>query len=133
MGRQDSTTLLATNDFGIDHNYMWLRLTEKQCKHVSLRRIVRIPINPPQSHGVPSAVPDVVDLARRFLESKRALGDPQPFLFQLPGEPPPTTATMSAWVARGLQAPTFQHRSAARIRLLGALHQVGRILSGGSD
>eukprot|EP00967_Tisochrysis_lutea_P128417 scaffold219589_cov22-Tisochrysis_lutea.AAC.1 len=77
MGRQDSTTLLATNDFGIDQNYMWLRLTEKQRKHVASRRIVRISIDPPPSHGVPSAVPDVVRLAHRFLACKRALGDPQ--------------------------------------------------------
>lgn len=67
---QDSTTLLAASDFGIDHRFLWLRLTEKQRKHLGSRRVVRIPVAPPPSQGVPSAIPRAVALARRFLHSK---------------------------------------------------------------
>ena len=101
MGRQDSTTLLAASDFGIDHQFLWLRLTEKQRKHLGHRRIVRIPVAPPPSRGVTSAIPRVVALARRFLRSKQEV---TPFLFQLGEEGPPTTVHMSAWVARTLAA-----------------------------
>jgi len=103
MGRQDSTTLLRSSDFGIDSAYLWLRLTEKQRKHVSTRRIVRIPIAPPPSNNVPSAIPQIVRLAHMYMSAKTALGEPTQYLFQLPHERPPTTAAMSTWVAQALR------------------------------
>ena len=103
MGRQDSTTLLRREDFGLSDSHMRLRLWEKQRKHSGERRIVRIPRSPPPSHGFPSRVPDVARVGLAYAQAVLDLtASPPPFFFQLPGEAPPTTRSMSAWVSSTL-------------------------------
>eukprot|EP00967_Tisochrysis_lutea_P150106 scaffold289769_cov22-Tisochrysis_lutea.AAC.1 len=57
---------------------------------------------PRASHGVPSALPSIASLARRYLQAKQE-EPPTQFLFQLSGERPPTTVHMSHWVAKTLR------------------------------
>ena len=104
MGRQDSTTGLRTHDFGVDSRFVWLRLQEKQRKHHAERRIVRIPLSPPPAARIPSAIPQLAALASLFLNAKERLSaQPSEYVFQLPGEPPPTPHPhhrFHVWVGR---------------------------------
>jgi len=111
FGRQDSTTALASCDHGIDANFIWLRLTEKQKRSQPHRRVVRLPLDAPPSNGHASALPDLAALGRAYLEARAALGGATPqWLLQLPGEPKPTARHMAEWVAltlkeEGVSAP----------------------------
>ena len=111
FGRQDSTTALASCDHGIDANFIWLRLTEKQKRSQPYRRVVRLPLDAPPSNGHASALPDLAALGRAYLEARAALGGATPrWLLQLPGEPKPTARHMAEWVAltlkeEGVSAP----------------------------
>ena len=98
MGRQDSAVHLAACDFGIDAEFIWLRLTEKMRRGQALRRIVRLPLGAAPAGGVPSALPQLAELGRAYLQARAALGGEQPMLFQLPGEPKPVTRHMEGWV-----------------------------------
>ena len=49
-----------------------------------------------------SDIPLVVALAQRFIRAKAALGPPTEFFFQLSGERPLSTPTMSQWVSVAL-------------------------------
>ena len=99
MGRQDSAVHLAASDFGIDSDFIWLRLTEKMKRGQALRRIIRLPLGASPAGGVPSALPQLAALGRAYLLAREALGDSQAMLFQLPREPKPVTRHMEAWVS----------------------------------
>ena len=103
LGRQDSSVRLKTRDHGLANGNIWLRISEKTARCSGTTRVGRLPTTVQQSP--PSLLPMVARLARRYVgERSRALlgGLPPPFFFQLPNEPPPTTATMSRWVASTL-------------------------------
>lgn len=103
MGRQDTSTSLASMDIGIDDHFVWLRLAEKQRRHLPERRIVRISRHPPPGPHGPSRVPCIAAVAQAYIAAKDALGrGPTPWFFQLPGEPQPVTHSMSTWVAETL-------------------------------
>ena len=104
FGRQDSTTALASCDHGIDADFIWLRLTEKLKRNQSHRRVVRLPLDAPPSNGHASALPELAELGRAYLDARAALGGATPrWLLQLPGEPKPTTRHMAEWVERTLK------------------------------
>ena len=116
MGRQDSCVRLATSDHDIDEGFIWLRLTEKMRRGWRLRRIVRLPLDAPPSSGHESALPALAmalaSLGRAYVAARAALpgGRDMPRLFQLPGEPLPTTRHMERWVeavllSEGVRAP----------------------------
>ena len=112
MGRQDTCIRLATLDHGIDSHFIWLRLTEKMKRGWRLRRVVRLPLEVPPSAGHASALPMLARLGRAYVDTRDTLlgGQSLPRLFQLPGEPPPTTRHMEGWVAsvlrsEGIRAP----------------------------
>ncbi|KAL1524965.1 hypothetical protein AB1Y20_019841 [Prymnesium parvum] len=105
FGRQDSCVALRLRDHGIQHDAIWLRLTEKMRKAAALRRVVRIPLNAPSVRGHPSLLPEVAALGRMYLSAVQQLEHPpsaacdsRAYLFQLPGEPPPRTTDMSSWL-----------------------------------
>jgi hypothetical protein len=108
-GRQDSAVHLRTRDFGVDEQFVWLRLTEKGKKHHVVRRVVRLPLSQQPTAGHSSALPRVAALLQRYCDARarcvRALlsGDVPEFLFQLPGESRPTTRHMEGWLAAALQ------------------------------
>mmetsp|Transcript_44414 Transcript_44414/g.101821 ORF Transcript_44414/g.101821 Transcript_44414/m.101821 type:complete len:765 (-) Transcript_44414:36-2330(-) len=104
FGRQDSCVALRILDHGIQHDAIWLRLTEKMRKAAALRRIVRIPLSAPPVKGHASFLPEVAALGRMYLSAAHRLErtcttrEQRAYLFQLPGEPPPRTADMSSWL-----------------------------------
>ena len=81
----------------------------------ALRRVVRLPLAAPPVQGHPSALPALASLGRAYLAARaqlcEQLGVASPdWLFQLPGEPAPSTRAMSAWLAtvlgeEGIAAP----------------------------
>ena len=102
-GRQDTCALLRTDDFGVDDDFIWLRVSEKMKKRMRWRRIIRIPLAQRRVCGHTSAVPRVAALAVQYLAAREAAcasaGLPAPdFLLQLPGEPRPLTRHISAWL-----------------------------------
>ena len=106
-GRQDSAVHLRTGDFGVDDDFIWLRLTEKMRRRLRWRRVVRLPLAQQPVRGQASALPRVAALARVYLCARldfcSATGAAEPeFLFQLPGEPRPLTRHMSAWLSAAL-------------------------------
>ena len=103
-GRSDSTVHLRTTDFGVDPDFMWIRLTEKGKRHTCVRRVVRLPQSCRPVHGEQSALPQVADLARAWLRVHAEIWDGvQPeWLFQLPGESRPTTRAFAGWFSLGL-------------------------------
>ena len=111
MGRQDTSTMLASVDHGIDDKFIWLRLTEKMRRHRVERRVVRLDRRSPPSHGFPSLLPQLAELGLAYLSAKAALGGAATdWLFQLPRESKPVTTSMSGWVATtldelGVRAP----------------------------
>ena len=73
----------------------------------ALRRVVRLPLRAPPVEGHASALPRLAALGEVYLAARAdlcaSLGVPEPeWLFQLPGEPPPSTRAMSAWLATAL-------------------------------
>ncbi|KAL1530324.1 hypothetical protein AB1Y20_001233 [Prymnesium parvum] len=104
MGRQDSCISLLTADHGLDDDFLWLRLTEKQKRSSSFRRVVRIPTRPSTAHGHQSVIPHLAHVARQFIARSTALRCRRrcSHFFQLPGERPPVTADMSDWLSRTL-------------------------------
>ena len=111
MGRQDSSVALLATDHGIDDNHIWLRITEKMARSYSTRRVIRLPIDSPAVRGYASALPQLAQLGRLWLDARTALSASAPFMFQLPGEPAPLTRHMSEWVhavleEHGIRAPT---------------------------
>jgi hypothetical protein len=107
MGRQDSSVSLLDIDHGIDGDFIWLRLTEKQKRRQAYRRVVRLPLRwqPPNGHR--SRLPDVATLGRAYGTARTAcIGASRApaYFFQLPGEPQPRTQSMSAWIAAALDA-----------------------------
>ena len=101
FGRQDSCVALATRDHGIDEQFIWLRLTEKMKRGFAFRRVVRLPLHASAVQGHASALPSLARLGLAYREARAALlgGEAKPeWVFQLPGEPRPTTRHMSAWV-----------------------------------
>ncbi|KAL1530472.1 hypothetical protein AB1Y20_001374 [Prymnesium parvum] len=105
MGRQDSCVSLLREDHGVDHQYLWLRLTEKQKRSSRFRRIVRIPIARASVRGHASVIPALATVARAFVSACLELPGKArcTHFFQLPGEPPPVTASMSAWLEHALR------------------------------
>ena len=112
MGRQDiyshlSISAWTTRTFGSGR-----RKSNAQRKHHAhaQRRIVRIPVNPPPSHGIPSAIPrQIVVLARRYMRMRLASKGVSAVFFQLPQEKPPTTASMSRWVEQTLRRYKYRY------------------------
>ena len=106
FARQDSCVSLLSSDHGIDESFLWLRLTEKMKRGWAFRRVLRIPLRAHPCEGVASAIPKLAQLGRAFVRARDALAptDSQspPFLFQLPGEPKPTTKHMATRVANTL-------------------------------
>jgi integrase len=99
-GRQDSAVHLRSADLSVSSSEMWLRLTEKGKRQLSVRRIVRLPLDQPPVRGIASALPRVAALLRRYLALRAASGAAPEFAFQLPGEARPTTSTMEGWFDR---------------------------------
>ena len=102
-GRQDSCVHLRSEDFGVDEDFIWLRLTEKERKHLALRRIVRLPLAQLSVHGHASALPRVAALARCYLQERKLAGLDAEYLLQLRGEPRPVTPAFGRWLAAALE------------------------------
>ena len=101
-GRQDSCVHLRSEDFGVDDDFIWLRLTEKGRRHTALRRVVRLPLAQLAVRGHESALPRVAALARRYLQERKLAGLDAEWLLQLAGEPRPVTPTFGRWLAAAL-------------------------------
>ena len=92
---------LRTEDVGLcEVGFIWLRLQEKGHKHLRYRRVVKLPLDQPPVHGVPSALPRVAALLHKLVAAK---GEATEYFFQLHGEPRPLTRHMEQWVAAALQ------------------------------
>jgi len=113
LGRQDSSVHLQAEDFGVDDLALWLRISEKQKRGMALRRVIRLPLRAAPCRGHQSAIPALAQLGRAYLDARAAVvgGAPAPrWLFQLPGEPAPSSTHMAAWLAttlsdEGIAAP----------------------------
>ena len=113
LGRQDTSVSLLSVDHGVDAAHIWLRITEKMKRGWAYRRVMRLPTSNPPAHGHASRLPDVARLGAAYTSARAALaqaqnggkgGEVPDYFFQLPGEQPPRTAAMSAWVATALDA-----------------------------
>jgi len=105
MGRQDSCVSLLRLDHGIADDSLWLRLTEKMKRGWAFRRVVRIPRRCAPAHGHASVVDAVAALGDAFVRARDALAHAESctHFFQLPGERPPRSSDMSAWLAGALE------------------------------
>lgn len=124
-GRQDSCVSLRSEDFGIDADFMWLRIAEKGRKHLVLRRVIRLPLSQALVRGYSSALPRVAVLASRYLTLRAETGLEAEYLLQIQGEPRPVTQTFSSWLAAalartGISAPPGFAYLGHSLRSLGA-------------
>lgn len=105
MGRQDSCVSLLRGDHGITDDYLWLRITEKMKRGWAFRRIVRIPRVSAPALGHASVVGAVAAVGQAFVAARDTLPRAThcTHFFQLPGERPPRTSDMSAWLADALR------------------------------
>ena len=129
MGRQDSCVHLRADDHGIDDSFLWLRLTEKQKRGWRFRRVIRLPLTAHAVRGHASALPLLAQLGRAYLlarEAAQVSSRAGAFLFQLPGEQPPRTADMSAWLSQTLSEEGISAAS-------GFAYQGHSLRSGGSS
>jgi hypothetical protein len=102
MGRQDSSVHLRARDHGVDDDFIWLRLTEKQKRGWRWRRIVRLPLSARAVGGHASLLPLVARLGRAFLAARKSTRATSDFLFTLEGEAKRTTAHMGTWLVETL-------------------------------
>ena len=98
-GRADSTVHLRAADFGVDSDFMWIRLEEKGKRHLVVRRVIRLPLRCHPVEGEPSALPRVAELARAWLRVREEVwgAAATEWLLQLPGEIRPTTRMFESW------------------------------------
>ncbi|KAL1510258.1 hypothetical protein AB1Y20_006582 [Prymnesium parvum] len=87
------------------HHGAIARATEKMKRGWAFRRVVRIPRRCAPAHGHASVVDAVAALGDAFVRARDALAHAESctHFFQLPGERPPRSSDMSAWLAGALE------------------------------